>query len=157
MRCGMRCCAALTRHLARGRYASSQGSPSAAGASRDYNHGCRAGTLTHAVAAPLRELAAAGEAGALATTSAAAPFAPLLRTHFTRKAASLRAACDAWAAEAAADRASAQASSVRAAADAARAALAKPLPAAAEEEADAPGTPESVAERVRRWPPIAAA
>ena len=98
--------------------------------------------MSHAVAAPLRELF--GQAGAPA--SPAAPFEALLREHFSRKAAALRATAAAWEAEAAAHASSPDTKAVPPAAAAVRAALDRlPQRADAEqrEEALAPLTPKA--------------
>ena len=122
-------------------YEGSRGTAEGGAASKEYTHGVRAGTMSHAVAAPLRELF--GPPGAAA--SPAAPFAALLREHFIHKAATLRATAAAWEAEAAADIASRGAkAAVPHAAAAVRAALDRvPQRPDAEprEEAQAPATP----------------
>ena len=133
-------------------YEGSRGTLAGAAASKEYSHGVRAGTMSHAVAAPLRELF--GQAAAPA--SPAAPFAPLLREHFSRKAAMLRATAAAWEAEAAEHAASPSAKAVPSAAAAVRAALDRVprLIADAEqrEEAQAPPTPQkaSAAPKAKR-------
>ena len=71
-------------------YESSRGTTAGTAASKEYSKGVRAGTLSHAVAAPLRELYAGAPA------SPAAPFLELLRAHFSRKAAALRTTCEVW-------------------------------------------------------------
>lgn len=121
-----------------------RGTPAGAAASKEYTHGVRAGTMTHAVAAPLRELF--GPAAPGAPASPAAPFAALLREHFSRKAATLRATAAAWEMEAAAHHTSPGAKAVPAAATTVRAALDRvPQRADAEqrEEALAPPTPKA--------------
>jgi hypothetical protein len=136
------------------RYESMRGLASGDAASALYNHGCRAGTLSHGVAAPLRMLMTMSDVVASSATAAAAPpaappsnaaasFALLLRAHFTHKAAALRATWAAWEADAAA--APGSGSIMRAATDAARAALDAFLQAHAQAQAaaaaEAPGTP----------------
>ena len=135
------------------RYEASRGTPAGGAASKEYTHGVRAGTMSHAVAAPLRELFG-GAVPPGAPASPAAPFEALLREHFSRKAATLRATAAAWEAEAAAHAASPGAKAVPAAAAAVRAALDRvPQQADArqrEEAAQAPPTPSKASAASKR-------
>lgn len=130
-----------------------RGTSAGLAASKEYSHGCRAGTLMHALAAPLREL---GRSPASPSSSgAAAPFEGLLRAHFARKAAAMRATCAAWEAEAVKATASPAAKGIPAAASAVRAAL-DGLPKQPADAAEAagvapmqPATPPSAAGAAR--------
>ena len=140
----MRTCDAAS--VGKCRYEPSRGQPAAAAASREYTLGCRAGTLMHAVAEPLRQLAASSAvAAAAAAATPAAPFAALLREHFGRKAAAMRATCAEWEADGATTTQHARAG-IRGAAAAALSALSTlpphvPAPDEAAAAAAAPDTP----------------